>query len=171
MFGRGFNPDQKPVNAPGTSTTPSAGIATPPTAGIREVTPPNTMMAPAKTASVIGPDLAIVGQKITLICKSALVISGEIAGDVHGDDITVSGTGKVTGTLVARSLSIHGEIHGQLRGETVALYSTARINGDITQKNLMIAEGAQFDGRVRKAKDESEWQPAADAATLANYGG
>lgn len=172
MFGRGFNPDQKPVNAPGTPITPSAGIATPPpSAGLREVAPANTMMAPAKNASVIGPDLAIVGQKITLICKSALVISGEIAGDVHGDDITVSETGKVTGTLVARNLSIHGEIHGQLRGETVALYATARINGDITQKNLMIAEGAQFDGRVRKAKDASEWQPAPDAATFVAHNG
>ena len=87
------------------------------------------MMAPSKPASVIGSDLAIVGQKITLVCQSALVISGEVSGDIHGDDVTVGETGKVTGTVSARNLSVHGEVNGQLRGETVALYATARITG------------------------------------------
>lgn len=114
-------------------------------------------------ASVIGPDLAIVGQKITLVCKSALVIAGEVSGDIHGDDVTVGQSGKVTGTVSARTLTIHGEINGTLRAETVALHATARINGDIVQKNLVIAEGAQFDGRVRSAKDPSDWQPVLDA--------
>lgn len=121
------------------------------------------MMTPSGPASVIGPDLAIVGQKITLVCKSALVIAGEVSGDIHGDDVTVGQSGKVTGTVSARTLTIHGEINGTLRAETVALYATARINGDIVQKNLVIAEGAQFDGRVRSAKDPSDWQPVLDA--------
>ena len=117
-------------------------------------------------ASVIGPDLAIVGQKITLVCKSKLVIAGEVSGDIHGDDVTVGETGKVTGTVTARTLTIHGEINGTLRAETVALYATARINGDIVQKNLVIAEGAKFDGRVRVAKDPSEFEPEFDVAAL-----
>lgn len=121
------------------------------------------MMTPSKPASVIGPDLAIVGQKITLICKSSLVIAGEVSGDIHGDDITIGQTGKVTGTVTARTLAIHGEINGTLRAETVELHATARINGDIVQKNLVIAEGAQFDGRVRSAQDPSDWQPVLDA--------
>ena len=159
MFGRGFN-DQKPTTSP--SGVPTPGPATPP-APMRDLnTSAPSMMTPTKSASVIGPDLAIVGQRITLVCKSALVISGEVSGDIHGDDITISETGKVTGMVVARNLSIHGEVNGQLRGETVALHSTARINGDIMQKNLVIAEGAQFDGRVRKAKDASDWQPTLD---------
>ncbi|MBJ6942033.1 polymer-forming cytoskeletal protein, partial [Vibrio cholerae] len=46
-----------------------------------------------------------------------------------------------------------------------ALHNTARINGDIVQKNLIIAEGAQFDGRVRSAKDAGDWQPVLDVDT------
>jgi cytoskeletal protein CcmA (bactofilin family) len=123
------------------------------------------MMTPSKPVSVIGADLAIVGQKITLVCKTALVIAGEVSGDVHGDDVTVSETGKVNGTVNARNLAVLGEVNGQLKAETVALHSTARINGDIVQKHLVIAEGAQFDGRVRSAKDASDWQPVLDAST------
>jgi cytoskeletal protein CcmA (bactofilin family) len=125
------------------------------------------MMTPSKPASVIGEDLAIVGQKITLVCKTALVIAGEVSGDVHGDDVTVGETGKVNGMVSARNLQVHGAVNGQLRAETVALYSTARITGDIVQKNLVIAEGAQFDGRVRSVKDPSDWQPVLDAAAIA----
>jgi cytoskeletal protein CcmA (bactofilin family) len=164
VFGRGINPDQK---TPSTAGSPANSSLTPPL-------PPNsrdfqasssTMMTPSKPASVIGADLAIVGQKITLVCKSALIVAGEVSGDIHGDDVTVGETGKVNGTVSARNLSIHGEVNGQLRGETVALYATARINGDIVQKHLVIAEGAQFDGRVRSAKDASDWEPILDADT------
>jgi cytoskeletal protein CcmA (bactofilin family) len=128
------------------------------------------MMTAAKQASVIGPDLAIVGEKITLVCKSSLVIAGEVSGDIHGDDVTVGQTGKVTGTVSARSITVHGEINGILRAETVALHQTARITGDIVQKNLVIAEGAQFDGRVRSAKEPSEWQPVLDPNAHRNAG-
>jgi cytoskeletal protein CcmA (bactofilin family) len=156
VFGRGSNPDQKAPNPPAFPSSP----------GARDFGPTSSsMMSPSKPASVIGADLAIVGQKITLVCKTALIIAGEVSGDVHGDDVTVGETGKVNGTVSARNLSVHGEVNGQLRAETVALYSTARINGDITQKNLVIAEGAQFDGRVRSAKDASDWQPILDPNT------
>jgi cytoskeletal protein CcmA (bactofilin family) len=121
------------------------------------------MMTAAKQTSVIGSDLAIVGEKITLVCKSSLVIAGEVSGDIHGDDVTVGQSGKVNGTVSARSITVHGEINGTLRAETVALHQTARISGDIVQKNLVIAEGAQFDGRVRSAQDPSDWQPVLSA--------
>ncbi len=162
MFGRGTSPDQKTPSATG-PTSPSLTPPPPPGRDFGNASSP--MMSPSKPASVIGADLAIVGQKITLVCQSALIVAGEVSGDIHGDDVTVGETGKVNGTVSARNLSIHGEINGQLRGETVALYATARINGDIIQKNLVIAEGAQFDGRVRSAKDPSDWQPVLDADT------
>ena len=164
MFGRGSNPDQKTPSAAAPSSPSNPPLTPPPTRGSRDFQASSSpMMTPSKPASVIGADLAIVGQKITLVCQSALVVAGEVSGDIHGDDVTVGETGKVNGTVSARNLSIHGEINGQLRGETVALYSTARINGDIVQKHLVIAEGAQFDGRVRSAKDASDWQPVLDA--------
>jgi cytoskeletal protein CcmA (bactofilin family) len=125
-------------------------------------------MAPAKAASIIGPDLAIIGQKITLVCKSALIVSGEVTGDIHGDDITVGETGKVTGSVIGRNLTVQGSVNGELRGETVALHSTARVEGDIVQRHLVVAEGAHFDGRVRSAKDASDWQPVLDTDTHRN---
>ena len=121
---------------------------------------------PGKQASVIGPDLSIIGQRLTLVCKSTLIVTGQINGDINGREVTVGDTGKVTGTITARNISVHGEVKGALRAETVTLFSTAHIDGDIVQKNLVIAEGAKFDGRVRVAKDPSEFEPEFDVAAL-----
>jgi cytoskeletal protein CcmA (bactofilin family) len=121
---------------------------------------------PGKQASVIGPDLSIIGQKITLVCKSTLIVTGEIVGNINGSEVTVGDTGKVTGTITARNIAVHGEVKGALRAETVTLHASAHIDGDIVQKNLVIAEGAQFDGRVRAAKDASEFEPEFDVAAL-----
>ena len=163
MFSRGSNPDQK---SPGTPLSSGPSLTPPPTPASRDFTPSSgPTISPAKQASVIGSDLAIVGQKITLVCRTALVVAGEVTGDIHGDDVTVGETGKVTGSVSARNLTVHGAINGELRAETVALHNTARISGDIIQKNLIIAEGAQFDGRVRSAKDNGDWQPVLDVET------
>jgi cytoskeletal protein CcmA (bactofilin family) len=116
--------------------------------------------------SVIGPDLSIIGQKITLVCQSTLIITGEILGDVNGSEVTVGKTGKVTGTITARTIAVHGHVNGALRAESVTLHNSAHITGDIVQKNLVIAEGAKFDGRVRAARDPSELEPIFDVAAL-----
>jgi cytoskeletal protein CcmA (bactofilin family) len=149
VFGRTFNPEPKLPARSGTTETPGASSAG------------------GKQASVIGPDLSIIGQKITLVCKSTLIVTGEILGDINGSEVTVGDTGKVTGTITARSISVHGEVHGALRAESVTLYATAHIVGDIIQKNLVIAEGAKFDGQVRAARDSAEIEPMFDVAALA----
>ena len=157
MFGRSPNPEPKFPGAPAGAPQPQ-----------RPQAPSGFVPAPgSRPVSVIGSDLAIVGQKITLVCQSALMVIGEVLGDINGDEVTIGDTGKVTGTITARSITVHGKVKGALRGETIALHPTAHIEGDVLQKNLIIAEGAKFDGRVRVAKDPSEIKPLLDAAAVA----
>ena len=150
MFGRSPNPEPKLPGNPQPQGRP-AGFS--PALG-------------SKAAWVIGPDLAIVGQKITLVCQSTLMVTGEVLGDINGVDVTIGDTGKVTGTITARNIVVHGKVTGALRGETVTLHPTAQIDGDVLQQNLIIAEGARFDGRVRAVKDPAEVRPMLDAAAL-----
>ena len=147
MFGRTLNPDNPEPKPQGTRSGPPASN-------------------PSGQSSVIGPDLSIIGQRITLVCKSSLTVTGEVLGDINGSEVTVGETGRVTGIITARTISVHGTVQGALRAESVTLHSTANIEGDIIQKNLVIAEGAKFDGRVRAVNDPSEIEPVFDVAAL-----
>ncbi len=109
--------------------------------------------------SVLGQDITISGQQLVLKTKGSLLIAGHIQGDVHGEAVTVGETGSVTGTIVARTIAVQGEVKGALKGSAVYLNATSRVDGDIVKQTLAIAEGAQFDGSVRRAKDVAEVTP------------
>lgn len=144
-----------------------AGAMSNPSAGSAQATHA-AGAAPGRATSVIGSDFAILGEKVTLVCKSSLLIEGEVIGDINGDDVTVGENGMVTGTITARNITMHGALKGALRGESVTLHKTARVDGDIVQNTLVVAEGAQFDGRVRPPRDASELQPVLDVTAFAH---
>lgn len=120
---------------------------------------PVAMRAPDAPTSVLGPDITISGQQLVLKTKGSLLIAGQIQGDVHGESVTVGESGHVTGTIVARTIAVQGEVKGALKGASVFLHATSRVDGDIVKQSLAIAEGAQFDGSVRRARDMSEVTP------------
>lgn len=114
---------------------------------------------PDTPTSVLGQDITISGQQLVLKTKGSLLIAGHIQGDVHGESVTVGETGSVTGTITARTITVQGEVRGALKGSVVNLNATSRVDGDIVKQTLAIAEGAQFDGSVRRAKDVAEVTP------------
>jgi cytoskeletal protein CcmA (bactofilin family) len=118
-----------------------------------------TMRAPDAPTSVLGSDITIIGQQLVLKTKGSLLIAGQIQGDVHGESVTVGESGNVTGTITARTIAVQGEVRGALKGSAVFLHATSRVDGDIVKQTLAIAEGAQFDGSVRRARDVSEVTP------------
>ena len=120
---------------------------------------PQQMRQPDTPTSVLGQDITISGQQLVLKTKGSLLIAGHIQGDVHGETVTVGETGSVTGTITARTISVQGEVRGALKGSQVILNATSRVDGDIVKQTLAIAEGAQFDGSVRRAKDVGEVTP------------
>lgn len=108
------------------------------------------------TSSIIGTDLTIVGEKITIISKHQLQIDGDVRGDINGRRIIIGPEGSVIGTVSADLVEVRGGVRGAIRGQNVVLHPTAKVEGDITHGTLAISEGAEFDGRVKRAKDASE---------------
>jgi cytoskeletal protein CcmA (bactofilin family) len=113
-------------------------------------------------SSVIGTDLTILGEKITIISQNKLQIDGDVRGDVNGRQVVIGEDGSVIGTVSAESIEVRGGVRGAIRAQNVTLHPTAEVEGDIFHQTLSISEGAQFDGRVRRAKDASELAPMLD---------
>ena len=124
--------------------------------------PPSMPAMPASNAlatSVIGKDLHIGGEKIIIVCESRLQVDGEIVGDIASREIVIGQTASVTGSVAAESIEVLGNVNGAIRGMRVALKPSAKVDGDIVHQILTIDEGAHFDGRVRRAKDDGEVKP------------
>ena len=117
--------------------------------------------------SVIGNDLTILGEKITIISKNKLQVDGHVRGDVHGKQVTISKGGEVTGQVCAEKIEVRGAVRGSIRAITVSLYDSAKVEGDIVHQKLSIAEGAEFDGNVRRVDDAAALMPVLDAEAIA----
>lgn len=168
MFGRGSSSDNK-FEAIKPITLASAGAqASPDQAGPTPLEPRSPFVPAAKmTASVIGTDLAIVGERITIISQHELQIDGDIRADINGRSVVIGEEGSVIGTVSAETVDVRGGVRGAIRGRTVTLRSSAQVEGEITHEMLSIAEGANFDGRVRRAKDAQELAVELDASAIA----
>lgn len=121
-------------------------------------------------SSVIGTDLTIIGEKITIISQNKLQIDGDIRGDVNGKQVVIGEDGSVVGTVSAESIEVRGGVRGAIRAISVTLHPSAQVEGDIFHQTLAISEGAMFDGRVRRPKDVSELKPVLDPAAFVTGG-
>lgn len=117
--------------------------------------------------SLIGTDLTILGDKITIISQNRVQIDGDVRGDVNGKEVIIGEEGSVIGTICAEQCEVRGGVRGAIRAQAVALHPTSEVEGDIFHQTLTISEGAQFDGRVRRAKDASELKPNLDVNSYA----
>ena len=122
---------------------------------------------PAATigTSVIGTDLTILGQGVTIISKNRLQIEGDIYADVTGKEVIIGPEGSVIGNVSAERIDVHGGVKGGIRAMTVVLHPSAQVDADILHQNLEIAEGAYLEGRVRKSRDADELKPNLDGGT------
>src|SRR4029078_2861822 len=104
---------------------------------------------PETGTSVIGTDLTILGDRITVISKNRLQVDGDVRGDVHGKHVLITEEGSVTGMVSAETIEVRGGRRGSIRAVSVKLQASAQVEGDITHQKLSIAEGAEFSGSVR----------------------
>ena len=81
------------------------------------------------TASVIGTDLAIVGERITIISQHALQIDEDIRADISGRAVVIGEEGSVVGTISAEIVDVRGGVRGAIRGRSVTLRSSAQVEG------------------------------------------
>jgi len=116
--------------------------------------------------SVIGKDMSIEGQQITVRCTGSLRVNGVITADLHCSELVVGEQAIVNGSIAADSVSIFGQVHGAILGANVTLHPSAQVDGDIHSQTLVIEQGASFDGRSRKVANAAEVAPQLDTAPM-----
>lgn len=101
--------------------------------------------------SHIGADLVITGN---LTSKGEVHVDGIVEGDIQGALVVVGETATVTGGIIAEEVVVRGHIVGSVRSKRVMLQSTSQVDGDIYHQSLSIEQGALFEGKSRRSKED-----------------
>ena len=108
--------------------------------------------------TMIGED-AVINGAISL--KGGAIISGKVVGNVQTEGtVRVTRTGTVEGDMKAVKATVGGTVHGNVQADKVVLRSASKVHGDIIYKQLMIEEGANFEGRCDLASSKSQEETA-----------
>lgn len=128
-----FNKTNGPAQ---TSGTPKTSSATAPKVS-------TTSGAP----SILGRDITITGDIKT---DGDVQIDGRLDGNIQAGNVTIGEQGAVNGKISAKNVHIRGKITGKVDANVVELSETANVQADLVQDQLMIANGAFFDGKCAR---------------------
>ena len=101
----------------------------------------------ATVPSILGSDLIITGDIKT---DGDIQIDGRLDGNLNAGNVTIGEQGAVNGKIISKSLHVRGKVTGKVNAVSVELADTANVQADLTQDQLMIANGAFFDGKCTR---------------------
>jgi cytoskeletal protein CcmA (bactofilin family) len=115
------------------------------------LTVPRAVTEGSKSVSVIGSDLTITGN---LICKGEVQVDGTVEGDIEGSNVVIGEGATVSGSIFGEEVIVRGHVVGSVRGKRVMLQTTSQVEGDIFHQSLSIEQGAMFEGKSRRTKED-----------------
>ena len=99
-------------------------------------------------SSVISKDMNITGE---LRFTGKARIDGLIEGNIKGEHLILSESGKVQGDLELISLVCHGSIEGNVKAQEVTIHTSAKLQGNLIAENLTVEPGAKLSGEISSA--------------------
>ncbi len=91
--------------------------------------------------------------KITGNVKASedILIDGEVSGDIDVKaKVFVGQSGQIKGKIMAYDIIVEGKVEGNLNAENrIELMDSAYVTADMVCKNLAVADGAFFEGKVQ----------------------
>ncbi len=142
-----------PSSAPTDASAPAAATAS---ASVAE--PPGSKLSVGVNIKLKGVDISD--------CD-VLVIEGSVEATVHSKAMQIAKPGTLKGTALIDVAEIHGEFSGELTARTrLVVHSTGRVSGTIRYGKLIVAEGGELTGDVKRleAADEHHAQPSRASA-------
>lgn len=99
--------------------------------------------------SVFAQDLVVEGDATS---RGPIEVQGNVVGSLRAPEITVTGSGRVEGSVVAHDLVVLGAVSGTISARNVQFAPSAIVHADVIHERIAIEAGAELDGRLlRKA--------------------
>jgi cytoskeletal protein CcmA (bactofilin family) len=102
-------------------------------------------------SSIIDKNMSITGE---IFFQGKAMIDGSVNGNIKGDHLILSKSGKVTGDISASTFTCHGELIGNVKATIVSAKKDCSIRGKLEAGNLTVEPGALLDGEIKAATQE-----------------
>ena len=102
-------------------------------------------------SSIIDKNMSITGD---ISFQGKAMIDGSINGNITGDHLILSKSGRITGDIHVTSFTGHGELIGDIQATIVTARKGGSIRGKIEAGTLTVEPGALLDGEIRTAMQE-----------------
>ena len=102
-------------------------------------------------SSIIDKNMSITGD---ISFQGKAMIDGSINGNITGDHLILSKSGKITGDIHVTSFTGHGELIGDIQATIVTARKGCSIRGKIEAGTLTVEPGALLDGEIKAAMQE-----------------
>ena len=102
-------------------------------------------------SSIIDANMVIKGE---LVFKGKARIDGSIEGNIKGEHLILSESGKVTGDVQVSTFVCHGTLEGNVKASLITARKSCNINGRIEGNSLTVEPGAGLDGEMKISSRE-----------------
>lgn len=106
-------------------------------------------------SSILSQEMDITGE---ISFKGKTRIDGTVTGNIQGEHLVLSETGKIIGDVEVNSLVCHGTIEGNIKAELITALPTASINGTLVSTNLTVESGAFLNGEIKSSQNSEQSQ-------------
>ena len=103
-------------------------------------------------SSIIDKSVVIKGE---ITFKGKARIDGTIDGNITGEHLILSETGKITGDIVVTSFNCYGRIEGNIQASMLTARKNCSINGKLEAFSLTVEPGAAIHGELRVAAKDN----------------
>ncbi len=120
-------------------------------------------------SSIIDANMVMKGE---LVFKGKARIDGSIEGDIKGEHLILSESGKVTGDIQVSTFVCHGTLEGNVKASLITARKSCHIHGRIEGNSLTVEPGAGLNGEMKVSSRElhlvnDKESPANDSTQVA----
>jgi cytoskeletal protein CcmA (bactofilin family) len=97
-------------------------------------------------SSIIDKTMIITGG---ITFKGKARIDGVINGNIEGEHLVLSETGRINGDIIVSSLNCYGTIEGNIKTSMLSARKNCSINGKLEANSLTVESGAGIQGEIK----------------------
>ena len=114
-------------------------------------------------SSIISTDMRVTGE---ISFKGKARVDGVIEGNIKGEHLVLSESGKVHGDIELVTLICHGSVEGNVKAQKVTAHASSSVKGNLVATSLTVESGAKLNGEVSSStqpQQQTKPQPAMTA--------